>query len=308
MNGETEEGVDAGGPSDKFDCYSESGVCWVCREGQRSEDGDNQPPSRGGPLLQTGCACRGSSGLAHLSCLVQAAAHDVAVWTTCPTCRQEFTGECEVGLARARWEGVKGRPAADGERLHAANNLAVTLQQSTDDAAGARRLLEEVLAVRRRTRGNEDQDTLDSVTNLALHHSEAGNYALALALSEEALATTRRTVGTEHMEAGHAIISLAAVHALMRRHDLALPLHEEALGLRRRLLGPDHLDTMNSASKVGQCLVCLGEEEKGMAMLEETVATARRVLGTAHPSFEHFESCRDVPRGRGPAGEASGMC
>jgi hypothetical protein len=70
----------------------------------------------------------------------------------------------------------------DAERLFVANNLAVTLQESAGDFQGALLLLEEVLAVRRETLGNEHADTLDSITNLALHHTETGNYADALKL------------------------------------------------------------------------------------------------------------------------------
>jgi hypothetical protein len=97
-----------------------------------------------------GCACRGSAGLAHLHCLVEAALHNVESWTTCHVCRQEFTGEADVGLARARWERVRGRPEEDEERLFVANNLAVSLKESAGDNAGALRLMREVLAVRRR--------------------------------------------------------------------------------------------------------------------------------------------------------------
>lgn len=135
-----------------------TGACWVCCEGSSSE----------APLLATGCACRGTAGLAHLSCLVKAAMHDVTVWTACPTCKQEFTGEVDVGLARARWALVCDRPPDDQERLFVANNLAVTLKESASDNEGALRLMEEVLGVRRRLLGDGHPDTLDSITNLAL--------------------------------------------------------------------------------------------------------------------------------------------
>ena len=115
---------------------SDDDCCWVCCDGAGAER-----------LLPTGCACRGSSGLAHLHCLIDAAAHDVRVWTACPTCRQDFTGEAEVGLARARWEMVKGRPDEDPERLFVANNLAVTFQESAGDNVGALGLLEHILEV-----------------------------------------------------------------------------------------------------------------------------------------------------------------
>ena len=157
--------------------------CWICCEGEL--------------LISTGCACRGSAGFVHLPCLVAAATHDVDLWTTCPLCRQEYTGEADLGLARARWELVCNRPAEDEERLFVANNLAVTLKESGGDDAGALRLMEEVLAVRRRTLGDEHAYTLDSIINLALQHYEMGALSAALPLGEEAVAATRRTLGKD---------------------------------------------------------------------------------------------------------------
>ena len=87
----------------------------------------------------------------------------------CPTCRQEFTGEVDVGLARARWERVRDRPPEDEERLFVALNLAVTLKESADDSLGALRLMEEVLAVRRRVWAHvpDHPDVLDAVPQVS---------------------------------------------------------------------------------------------------------------------------------------------
>ena len=158
--------------------------CWVCCEGGGTAENDK--------LLSTGCACRGSSGLAHLRCLVLAAQHDVDSWTTCPTCEQYYTGEVDVGLARARWKLVRQRPPEDEERLFVANNLAVALKESAGDNDGALRLMEEVLAERRRTLGDHDPRTLDSLTNLALQHAEMGHFAAALPLSQVLTASRDR--------------------------------------------------------------------------------------------------------------------
>eukprot|EP00933_Yihiella_yeosuensis_P001199 TRINITY_DN101956_c0_g1_i1.p1 TRINITY_DN101956_c0_g1~~TRINITY_DN101956_c0_g1_i1.p1 ORF type:complete len:297 (-),score=59.82 TRINITY_DN101956_c0_g1_i1:304-1194(-) len=257
---------------------NDADICWICCEA--SEE-----------LLSTGCACRGSAGLAHVSCLVEAARHDVDRWTLCPTCKQDFTGEMEVALARARWELVQDRPPEDAERLFVANNLAVTLQESVGDYEGALKLLEEVLSVRRNMLGDEHPDTLDSITNLALQHTEMGNYPVALKLSEEVVATMRAAEAEEDLDEtfAHAIGCLAAVHNLMGNHELAKPLHEEALEMRQQLLGEGHLDTLNSMHGLGQCFVGLGEHEEGLALLERVATSSKRILGEAHPSTQHFE-------------------
>ena len=263
-------------------------VCWICHE-EGSADA---------PLLSTGCGCRGSAGLAHLKCLVTAAEHDVNAWTACPTCKQEFTGEVDVGLARARWELVRERPSDDTERLFVANNLAVTLKESVGDNEGALKLMEEVLAVRRRTLGTAHADTLDSMINLALQHNEMGSFEDALPLALEAADKARSTLGAEHEHTLVSLSCLGAVHNSLRDFAAARPLHEECLAARRRLLGAGHLETMNSMHLLGVCVCGLGQHEEGMSLLEEAVNQARRVLGKAHPSAKHFGDGLDDARRR----------
>jgi len=166
----------------------------------------------------------------------------------------------------------------------------VTLQESAGDYAGALRLLEEVLAVRRRTLGDHHPDTLDSITNLALHHTETGSYEAALTLSEEVVAATRRAMGDEPAgeEAAHSIGSLAAVHNLMGNCALAEPLHREALGIRQRLLGSEHVDTLNSMYGLAHSLFGLGRHVEALDMLQRVAAAARRLLGDTHPTAQHF--------------------
>jgi hypothetical protein len=66
------------------------------------------------PPIQSGCACRSDSGLAHLGCQVEKAvsqqAHrlggdgdNLKVWWKCQTCGQDFTGARRTGLGGALW-------------------------------------------------------------------------------------------------------------------------------------------------------------------------------------------------------------
>ena len=137
----------------------EDGVCFVCL-------GTSPSP------IQSGCACRGAAGLAHLCCRVQAAAalvkqkENTEWWWTCQTCEQPFTGEMCDGLANARWSQVCDRAEDDGERLDAAGNLAASLSdQGKHDEAET--MLREVLAVQKRVLGAEHPSTLTTANNLA---------------------------------------------------------------------------------------------------------------------------------------------
>ena len=82
---------------------ADGGACIICL--------DTSPPP-----IQSGCACRGDSGLAHIACLVRAAASQQAqrggdVWRRCQTCTQDYTGAVQTGLAEAWWSRVAGQAA-----------------------------------------------------------------------------------------------------------------------------------------------------------------------------------------------------
>ena len=276
----TEEGVD--------------GECWVCVEGSSN--------TRSSKLVR-GCACRGAhAGFAHLSCLVQAAKHDEDRWDSCPTCKQDFTGDVRLGLARARWKIHRKHPVGDWQRLNAADGLASALQDCAGDPAGALPLFREVLEVSRQVDGNDDANTLVSMNNLASLHQKMGNYDLALPLFEEAIEAQRRTLGEEAADTLRTINNLAMLHLRTGEFLLSLPLAEKAMAARQRTLGKDHADTLSSIENLGllrwhmahgiyisfhdadtfEGLCKLEDLECSKELLAEAVKGRSKVLGKAH--------------------------
>jgi tetratricopeptide (TPR) repeat protein len=216
---------------------------------------------------------------------------------------QDFTGDVRLGLARARWKIARNLPMEDGERLNAADRLAQSLQVCLGDHSGALPLFEEVLAVSRRVDGNEDVNTLISMSNLASLHQKMGNHHLALPLFEEALlAQQRKRNGKEAQDTLLTLNNLAMLHLRTERFSLALPLAEKALAGRRRTLGNDHADTLesihnlgllrwhmahgeyvsftNAAAHQGNCDVT--ELEKAKELLADALKGRRRVFGEAY--------------------------
>ena len=191
--------VAAGGPVARHRAVAERVVavnpddsreCWVCLE-DADADGIATAP--------TGCACRGSAGHAHLSCLVATAQHAAdydarhLAWHSCPTCKQEYTTPMSVRLGRTRWGLYRGRPEGDMERGDALGHLATALQNTRGptETAEAQPLLEERLAGLRRSHGDKAEQTLMSMINVATARVSLGEHAAALPLLEEALPACR---------------------------------------------------------------------------------------------------------------------
>ena len=154
------------------------------------------------PPIQSGCACRSDTGLAHVGCLIEKAVAQQphrgnAVWWKCQTCGQHFTGAMRTGLAEAWWSRVCDEAEESEERLAAASNLA-DARGSDGQYAEAERIHREVLGVERRVLGEEHPETLTSANNLASSLWNQGKYADAERISREVLSMSRRVLGEEH--------------------------------------------------------------------------------------------------------------
>ena len=165
------------------------GACIICL--------DTSPPP-----IQSGCACRGDSGLAHIACLVRAAVSQQAqrgngVWQRCQTCKQDYTGAMQTGLAEAWRSRVAGHAAESAERLAAESYLAFSLLHQ-GKAVEAEPIFRRVHAVRMRVHGAEHSDTLTTAGNLASSLSNQGKHADAERIQREVLEVQKRVLGPEH--------------------------------------------------------------------------------------------------------------
>jgi hypothetical protein len=264
-------------------------TCWICLHGGGEGDGDGGDDAGGEEQLLRSCACRGSSGFVHLSCLITLARskstpHERALsWRTCPTCKQGYTGGLGLRMSRAWWGLVSDRPVEDDERLAAADHFAGQLSDIGEHAA-ARPLLEETLEVSRRVLGDGHVDTLSAINNLAALHHQMGDHGLARPLLEEALAARRRTLGDAHQDTLHSMNNLGLLYYETGEYTAAWPLYEEALVGMRRTLGDTHLGTMTSIGNLGMLHWCMGEHGRAGPLLQEALAAMRHTLGGAHPS------------------------
>ena len=167
----------------------EAECCTICL--------DSDPPP-----IQSGCACRSDTGLAHLECLIEKAVSQQAhrgakAWSQCQTCGQDFTGAMRTGLGEAWWSRVRAQAEESAERLGAAHNLGAC-RLWDGDYAEAERIEREVLGVRRRVQGEEHPDTLKSAGNLAASLSGQGKHAEAERIHRQVLGVQRRVLGEEH--------------------------------------------------------------------------------------------------------------
>jgi tetratricopeptide (TPR) repeat protein len=252
------------------------GSCMICL------DGDPRP-------IQSGCACRGDAGLAHVECRAEDAAHRMKNrdqfegWWKCGTCGQWFTGAMQLGLACAWWSTAQRLPEEDKERLAAAGNLGSALN-SQGKYAEAEARYHDVLVVQRRVLGPEHPETLATANNLANTLNAQGKHAEAETMYREVLAVERQVLGPEHPSTLNTAGNLAVSLDDQGKYDEAATMYREVLVVQRRVLGPEHPGTLIAAGNLATTLDVQGKHAEVETMYREVLVVQRRVLGPEHPS------------------------
>ena len=165
--------------------------------------------------LVRGCACRGTAGFAHVSCLAEQAKILVAEaeennldnkvqnerwsrWHTCSVCEQHYHGAVCGALSWACWKTYVSRPETDGPRRGAMTELGNGLHEA-DRNEEALSVQEVELSMARRLSAPEDH-ILGLMGNLASTYTELGRGEEALPLRRDVYSGCLRLHGEEHEE------------------------------------------------------------------------------------------------------------
>jgi tetratricopeptide (TPR) repeat protein len=279
-------GMDTGAAAPSED---EDGVCFICLKTSPwlfPPQSISLFPSLS--PIQSGCACRGDAGLAHLGCRFWAAEElverkgSVEWWWTCQTCKQHFTGEMRVGLAAAWCYKVRDLAEDDGERLSAVGNLAAALSRQGRNTE-AEEMQREVLAGRKRVLGAEHARTMIAANNLALTLSNQGKNAEAEEMHREVLAVRKRVLGAEHHNTLTTAGNLACILANQGNYEEAEKIQREVLAGQKLVLGAENPVTLTSAGNLATFHLEQEKYQEAEEMLREVLVVQKRVCGEEHP-------------------------
>jgi len=220
--------------------------CFICRS------------SIEGKGIVRGCACRGTMGLAHVSCLVWQAEMSVkefedqgtgaghTKWWQCFDCGQRFHGAVELALGWAAWKTYVSRPETTLARINSMARLGVALSQS-GRRAEALPVLEAKLALNRRYWSHDVQNILDAQSNVSTCLAELGRHNEALVLKREVYARRVATVGVSDKRTLLDGLNLS-------QHFLRPGLWAEGITLLRDHLLPTARRSLGSDDDITLCL------------------------------------------------------
>jgi len=266
--------------------------------------------------LVRGCACRGTAGFAHVSCLAEQAKILFAEaeednlgdkawnerwirWDRCGLCEQKYHGVVSCALGWACWKTYVGRPEGDWLQRVAINLLGNGLFGAGhhEDAIPVR---EAELSTLRRL-GVSEVTILSTQSNLAITYEGLGRLDEALRLKRDVYSGYLKLNGEEDENTIRTAHSLANSLRLLERFDEAKSLFLKVTPVARRVLGENHDITLAMRTSYARALykadgATLGDLREAVTTLEEAEQTARRVFGDAHPLARTIQG--DLKRSR----------
>ena len=272
--------------------------------------------------LVRGCACRGTAGFAHVSCLAEQAKILFAEaeennlgleaknerwdrWQTCNLCEQDYHGVVRCALGWACWKTYVGRPERDEARKCAMTQLGNGLFHANhhEDAIS---VYEAELAMKRRLGASEDQK-LGVQNNVANMYSQLGQREKALSLLRDVYSGRVRLNGEESLNTLIAACNYASSLVNLQRFEETRSLLRKTMPVARRVLGELHEVTIKMLWIHAETLymdadATLDDLREAVITLENETRTARRVFGSANPLVVGFEktlrNARNVLRAR----------
>lgn len=155
------------------------------------------------------------------------------------------------------------------------------------------------LAINKQEVGEEDQQTLTTMSNLAEAIRAQGKLAEARELHEKTLSISQRVLGERHPDTLASMNNLAETLRAMSDFTSARTLHEQTLEINRQLWGLNHHQTLASINNLAETLRAQGNYAGAYTLHEQAVSISQQVLGKEHPdtltTMSNFaESMRDM--------------
>ncbi|CAH0366768.1 unnamed protein product [Pelagomonas calceolata] len=254
------------------------------------------------------CACRGTAGFAHVTCLAEQAKILVAEaeennlgykvsferwgrWSGCSLCEQNYHGVVAGALGWACWKTYAGRPDRNWVRGTAMNVLGSGLSSARHDE-DALTVREALLSMMRRF-GASEEDVLVVQGNLACSYNRLGRREEALRIERDVYSGWLKLNGEENGMTLAAANNYADSLLRLQRFADALWLWRKTIPVARRVLGEGNETTLTMRCNYAQALLnqssTLADLREAVTTLEDARRIARRVLGGAHPRTVEIE-------------------
>lgn len=135
------------------------------------------------------------------------------------------------------------------------------------------------LEIRRNELGDNDPDTLQTLSSMGSVLRNLGNYSEAETFERKALDGRREVLGSEHPDTLSSIDDMGLLLHYTGKFEDAEVYYREALAGREKVVGADHPDTLDSLNNLASLLTSLGKLNEAHPVARESLERMRRVRG-----------------------------
>ena len=295
-------------------------TCYICTEAvhRRTKEG-----------LVRGCACRGTAGFAHVSCLVEqvkilcdeAEANNLDFkdfkprwdrWSSCSLCEQSYHGVVKCALGWACWKTYLGRNSEQDFtiRLAAMTELGNGLFSAQAAAEALVVHKAQVVAYARNPPSSDQIDLpyLGALSNVANCFAQLGREEEAQVIRRMVLAKERSFYGDGHLEPIMTAANIA--NAMVQCKKPSAKKYAEIREFTREWvsiaqssgLGDHHItNRIKEAHAYGiyrDPAASLDDVREGVTILEDVDRSYRQILGKDHPVSAHTRASLIYVKGR----------
>jgi len=146
-------------------------------------------------------------------------------------------------------------------------------------------LLEESLNIRRKILGNDNPETLHSISSMGALLIEQGKVSQAESYFREAMEGQIRILGYNDPATFRSMNNYGAILYYQSKFDEAEKYWREALEGRRRVLGETHSETLSSINNLAALLQGRGKLHEAEKLYREGIEIVSRSRGEDHPDY-----------------------
>ena len=155
----------------------------------------------------------------------------------------------------------------------------------------AKRLSQQVIAIRERMLTQEHLEMAHSLNELAQVHRQQGKYTQAEQLFQRALAIREQRLGPEHPHTAYALRGLGELYARQGQYAEAESLYQRALRIQEQHLSPEHPDTAETLHAFATLRERQGDRQEALALYRRALTIREQALGKTHPKTTQTRTC-----------------
>ena len=147
----------------------------------------------------------------------------------------------------------------------------------------AQQQFERALALRRLQLGEDNADTVGTMSSLAALYERSGKLSEAESLYKKSLEWSQRHLGLENRTTLMAMNGLAVTYSEEGRFNESAALFEQLVPVQQKVLGEDDLQTLRAEGNLAATYDELGRRAEARDLLSKALERKRQVLGDDNP-------------------------